>query len=120
VADHVRRVRRLDDVSRFREAGGDVARLFRRALPCVAAWEHGRRVRRHRLLDVREVRQRFVADANQPRRIERALFGVGRHCGDGIALIHHLRARVFVREHRFDARRFLRRGEIDSDDARVG
>ena len=79
VADHVRRVGRFDDVRGLGEAGGEVAGLFGCALLRVLpSGKHRRRVRRHRLLDVGEVRQHFVAHADQPRRVERALFGVGR------------------------------------------
>ncbi len=119
VADHVRRVGRLDDVRGLVEAGGDVAGLLGAALLGVAAGKHQRRVRRHGLLDVREVRQHLVADADQPRRVERALFGVGRDGGDRIALIHHLRAGLRVGQHRLDAGRFFRGGQVDRHHPRV-
>ena len=44
VADHVRRVGRLDDVRGLGEAGVEIAGFFRRRLARVAVGEHGRRV----------------------------------------------------------------------------
>ncbi len=54
VRDHVRRVGRLDDVRRLGEAGVEIAGLLRRRPARVLPLgKHRRRVRRHRLLDVR-------------------------------------------------------------------
>ena len=61
VRDDVGRIGRLDDVRGRGEAGVEIAGLFGRALAGVAVREHRRRVGRHRLLDVGEVRQRLVA-----------------------------------------------------------
>jgi hypothetical protein len=106
--DDVRRIRRFHDVRGPREASCQVARLISRALLRVAAWEHGGRIGGERLLHIRKMRQRFVPDAYQPRRVAGALFCVRGDRRDGIALIHHLRAWFLPREGGLDTGRSLR------------
>jgi hypothetical protein len=65
VRDDVRGVCLLDDVRRLFEAGLEVAGLLHRTRLRVAAHEHHRRAGRHRLLHVREMGQRLVADPDE-------------------------------------------------------
>jgi hypothetical protein len=110
------------DVRGGLEAGVEVAELLRLALADVSGGEHLRRIRRHRLRLAREVRQRLVLDADQPRRVAGAILGVGRDAGDHVALIHRFGTRVLPGDHTLHARSGLGRGKVDRHDAcmRVG
>ena len=76
-----------------------------------------------RLIDLDHVRQDFVLHLDQPRRVDRAFFGVGRNRRDLVALKHDRVAlrvrRISPHERRLDARRLLRRRQIDRHDPRV-
>ena len=119
VRDDVRGIRLLDNVRGLLESGVEVTGFCSHAGPRVAAHEDDRRVGRHRLLDVGQMRQRLVAHAHKARGVLCALFGVGGHGGHRITLIHALRADLFVHERGLHARRLLRFGEIDRHHARV-
>src|SRR5438034_516613 len=115
VRDEVRGVRGLDDVARLVEAGVEVALFFLDAFFRVPAFEHRRPISGHCLIRGRQMRQRFVGHFDQPRGIGGVLFSVGRDSSDRIALIHHLRARIFPTDRDLATRRCLRGSEINGN-----
>ena len=123
VRDDVRGVGLIDAERGLLEAAGEVARLLRLALADVAACEHRRRVAGQRLIHQDDGRQHVVLNLDQPRRVNRVLLGIGRHCGDLVTLEHHgiaLRVgRIAPHDRGFDTRRAPRRLEVDRDDSGV-
>ena len=121
--DDVRRIGFLDRMRRRLEAGREIARFLRLSLTHVSAGEHRRRRPGQRLLDHRDVRQNLVLDADQPRRVDRVLLGVGGNGCHLVALKHHavvLRiGRIAPDERGPDARGAPRGRQIDRHDARV-
>ncbi len=148
----------FDDLVRFRETGLDVAdfegdvtrhigRLGRGGLDAARnhVVEQQRRVRRHRLVDIDDMRQDLVVDLDQRERLVRDRDAGRRHGGDGVSVIQRLFAghdipgdmpeidlnasradigEILIREvggghHRLDARQGLGLGRIDRLDFRV-
>ena len=82
-------------VRRRLEAGREIAGFLRLPGAHVAAGEDRGRGAGQRLLDDGDVRQDFVLDLDQPRRVDRVLLGVGGDRRHLVALEHHaLRLRV--------------------------
>ena len=96
--DDVRRVGRFDDVRGLLEAGVEIAGLLgvcpARVLPPVNTTGASGSIACSTLA---KMRQRFVLHFDQTRRVDRALFGVGRDRRDRVALVHHLRAGLLRR-----------------------
>ena len=76
------------------EAGLEIAVLLDRTWRVLPPMKTDRRVRRHRLFHVGDMRQRFVADPDQASGVIGALFGVGGDGGDLFALEHAPRRRL--------------------------
>ncbi len=97
VRDDVRGVGRFDDVRGLREAGVEIAGLFRCALRVLPPGNTAGASGAIACSTLARCGSASYCDADEPRRVARALFGVGRDRRDRIALIHHLRAGLLRR-----------------------
>ena len=117
---HLSLIGRFDDLRGGFEARVEIAGLVGVAFLDIPALEHGRRVRPQRQRLGGDVSEHVVLHLDQPQRVTGLLFGRRGNSRDFIALIHHLATGVDHGKGRLHSRRFLRGGQIDRHDARVG